>query len=120
MNTQQHGAIDLSVANAPRAHKKLFKPMGFLGANYYFYVKATNQVVALKIGQFKNPWLFRLADIGWWRSVYPTTDKRCVDGVKWADVASDLITKSHEVGEFKGIAYAKDAPIQKAPQRVRG
>ncbi|WP_299010930.1 hypothetical protein [uncultured Shewanella sp.] len=103
MKESTHGATDLSVASAL---KPSFQAMGFNKTKYYFYARATNQVIALKLGQIKVPWLFSLADLHWWQQAYPTQDKRCHDKVNWTQISSDLIRQCHEIGEFKGIRPA--------------
>lgn len=111
-----NGAIDLSMVGANSAKNTLFKPMGFRGPNYYFYVRKLNQVIAVKSGQFKQRWLLRIADLSWWQSQYKTEDKRFVSGVRWSHVEADLIEKCHEVGEFNGIATVKKSGL---PQEKR-
>lgn len=115
MTNLPQGATALSVAcgTIEPPQTDFFRPMGFSNSNYYFYSPQVNLPVKIKAGQFKAPFMFKLAPLSWWLNKYPTTDKRSRTGVNWSLVANDLMNQCHQFGEFKGAVPAKDIPVMK-------
>lgn len=117
MNNISQGATALSVASAKHAicnkQKDLFIPLGFSNSNYYFFSLVLNLTVKIKAGQFKPPYMFKLAPLNWWQENYKTNDRRSNTGVSWALVANDLMSQCHNKGNFQGAVAAKDIPALK-------
>ena len=80
-----------------------FEALGYKNTSYYFYVKATHRIVRIGVAHMRSPWIFKLADIGWWRTNFGTEDKRFIDKVRWTEAASHCMTICHDIGEFQGV-----------------
>ena len=108
MNSIQQGATDLSVANAAtRGQGQVvstpFYCMGVSRQKLFFFVKQTNSPLSLSITRLQAPWVYALAPLSYWQAKFPTDDRRCLDGVRWRNVADYLIRECYEIGEYQGV-----------------
>ena len=106
MNFIQQGAINLLVANAAtHGHGQVtpFYCMGVSNQKLFFFVKQINCPISLSITRLKAPYIYAIAPLEYWQINFPTDDRRCLDGVRWRNVADSLIRKCYGAGEYKGV-----------------
>ena len=106
MKELKQGAIDLSVASAPKEKaQKPFYCLGYGSSLFYFYVPEIDKVLKFKTKHLTPPKIYELAPLEWWQKHYHTTDRRCQSQVRWSDVAPVLMGSCIAEGQFLGLPH---------------